>query len=148
MLVSAPLNTQCQVCLCHRDLYGNGLMGPIPSEISALTELRKLYAPSLIEVIESWSCVLLSVGHARLSLSFQEVCFINLQGDTWQQTEWDNSCSNVCVGQAEMPVSPHFFFNESWSKLLAFSFDGCWSCAPRPHIFKFFFATGNSTTMP
>ena len=41
----------------HRRLDGNALTGPIPSEISTLTELDSLYAPSLIEVIECWSCI-------------------------------------------------------------------------------------------
>ena len=37
---------------CHRYLNDNALTGPIPSEISTLTKLVDLYAPSLIEVIE------------------------------------------------------------------------------------------------
>ena len=64
----APPNTHFQV-FCHRLLYTNALTGTIPSEMSTLTNLNYLYAPSLIRVIECWSHVLLSVCHVRLSLS-------------------------------------------------------------------------------
>ena len=55
-----------QVFFCHRILGGNNLAGKIPSQISTLTALSYLYAPSLNQLIECWSC-LLSVGHAPLS---------------------------------------------------------------------------------
>ena len=56
----------------HRWLLENALTGTIPPQISTLTKLSELYAPSLIEVVECWSFVLLSVGHARLLSAFQE----------------------------------------------------------------------------
>ena len=149
------------------------MTGPIPSEISTLTKLDYLYAPSLVEVIECWSWFLLSVGHARLwpcapSLSFSSfflqwsiqqcpdghnsttnisaakadmaVCpqngtfiecwsyallsvglarlflslsrglYFHLQEPGGQPIGWDNPSSNICPGQTEPPVSPHFFF--------------------------------------
>ena len=55
----------------HRDLGVNALMGTIPSEISTLTKLGYLYAPSLIEVIECWSCFIEYWSCAPLSQPFK-----------------------------------------------------------------------------
>ena len=67
---SCALLSHISSFLHHRQFHGNALTGTIPTGISTLTELRYLYAPSLIEIIECWSCVLLSVGHVRLLSAF------------------------------------------------------------------------------
>ena len=59
----------------HRNLWrpeggaNPAFTGPIPSEISSLTQLDFLYAPHLIQVFKCWSYASLIVGHARLSLT-------------------------------------------------------------------------------
>ena len=63
----------------HRSLRNNVLTGTIPSEISMLTNLNYVYAPSLIKMIEclvmfllsvALTSFLMSVGQSRLHFSF------------------------------------------------------------------------------
>ena len=58
----------------------------------------------------------------RASLShFQEVYFDNEQVANGQQIEWGDPRTDICIGQPERVVSPHFFFLVSAGQsLLAF----------------------------
>ena len=92
-----------------RSVEGQALSGTIPLKISLLTALQDLYAlhnrrcllASLMEV-ECWSCA--------PSLSFSTGLSFYLQEPRVQPIGWDNPSSNICPGQAEIPVSLHFFF--------------------------------------
>ena len=108
----------------HRELNGNAMMGTIPSEIATLTKLTHLYAPSLIKVIECWSCFLLSVGHVRLLSAFQKVVFL-FTGSS-RSTDWlgqyqlkylhwlscHNCESSLLFYLVLIRASQHFSFNE------------------------------------
>ena len=111
-----------QVFFCHRLLNNNALMGLIPSEISTLTKLNHVYAPSLIEVIDCWSCIYWVLVMRAFSQLFKGA----LQRSLEQPAHRDNPTTNISAHEpggrpAEFcwAVSPCFI--------------ECLSCAPLPH---------------
>ena len=81
--------------------------------------------------IECWSC-------APFPQPFKRSAFFSLQDVVWRRTDWDDPNADICVGQAEGPVGPHFFLISVGQSISAFQFNVCWSYAPLSHIFKFF----------
>ena len=82
----------------------------------------------------------MSVGLARLSLMFSRGLSFYLQVPRGQPIGWDNPSSNICPGQAERPVSLHFFFYLVLIRASQhFSFNECWPCAPPITHFQVFF---------
>ena len=75
VLVMCASLSAFQSFFCHRQLNNNALTGPIPSEISTLTKLYHLYAPSLIEVIECWSCIYWVLVMRAFSQPFKRSAF-------------------------------------------------------------------------
>ena len=99
-------------------------MGLIPSEISTLTKLNHVYAPSLIEVIDCWSCIYWVLVMRAFSQLFKGA----LQRSLEQPAHRDNPTTSIGAHKTD------------WKRVHCWAvspcFIECWSCAPLPHAFK------------
>ena len=79
----------------------------------------------------------MSVGWICLLTHDSKVTLLLFQGfarDCWQGDCWDGTGSHLNPGEADVPVSPHFFFIKCLMHVGLFN--ECWSLKPLPHIFN------------
>ena len=107
MLVLRASFSAFQVFFCRRYLQHNALTGTIPSEISTLTKLTKLYAPSLIKIIECWSYFYSVLVMCAFSQLFKASLF------TW-------ALSGTFSPQVSTLICLYLLYASSWNQIIEF----------------------------